>query len=145
MLTYRQYLDESVYKLIRVKSGVFSVKGSRLQETGITLDQNYSYGKSWDIMVDEVSKGTFKTKHEASLFIEHSPNKLIENYSVLTLVDESKSPYADKLKALIYRRTGKVVDNVMNYPMWRLVEAKSELVSAELFLDKSCRKLAMSI
>tara|TARA_R110000851_G_scaffold227519_3_gene380325 strand:- start:784 stop:1221 length:438 start_codon:yes stop_codon:yes gene_type:complete len=145
MLTYKQYLSESVYKLTRVESGIFSVRDPQLQETGIILDQNYSYGKCWDIMVEGVSKGTFKTKHQAILFIETSPSKLIESYSVLTLVDESKTSYLDKVTNLIYQKTGKVVDNLMDYPMWKLVEVDSKLVSAELYSDKSYRKLVISV
>ena len=70
MLSYLEYVNESKHKLVRVKAGVYKILDLRLNETGMYLDQNLKYGKKWDLMVDEESKGEFKTKLDALSFIE---------------------------------------------------------------------------
>ncbi|URC15174.1 hypothetical protein GD1_50 [Paraglaciecola Antarctic GD virus 1] len=151
MLSYRQYVEEAVYKLIREKAGVFKVMDPKLNETGITLDQNLYFGKDWDIIVEEVSKGSFKTKHDALIFIEQTPQLLGKNYSCLFAdTKEDRVKFIDKLWGVVSEsiHTNLIATKkslMEDSPYWKLSLKDGDIVSASIYKDRGSRKLVATI
>jgi hypothetical protein len=150
MLSYKAYIKEAVYKLTRQKTGVFKVLDAKLNETGITLDQNINFGKDWDIVVEGgISKGSFKTKHDATTFIEKYPKLLGEGYlSVFVDSQLVRNEYIDRLWVLVKESKSDVKSKkslLTESKYWKLHLKDDVILSAELFKDRGTRKLISSI
>lgn len=158
MLSYRAYVQEAVYKLTRQKSGLFNVLDPKLNETGITLDQNFNFGKDWDLMIEGKSKGSFKTKHDATTFIETHPALLAESYSKV-FVDTAnlRDEYIDDLWNMISKQLkGESLDEVKKSieskksllsesKYWKLHIHEGVIFSASIYKDRGTKKLVKTL
>ena len=149
MLSYKAYIQEATYKLTRQKSGVFNVLDNKLNETGIVLDQNLNFGKDWDILIEGVSKGAFKTKHDATAFIEKYPEYLSETYTSHFIdTDLGRNEYIDRLWDFVKEnkaniKSKKSLLNEAKY--WKIHLNQNCIISAEIFKDRGTRKLVTAI
>lgn len=149
MLSYKRYVQESVYKLTRQKAGVFKVLDTKLNETGVTLNQNMSFGKDWDLVIGGVSKGSFETKHDATCFIEKSPELLDEAYSFIFVdTDLVRNEYVDQLWEFVKSNNSEIRESIKSKKSllneskyWKLNIKDNVIISASIFKDRGTRKL----